>query len=94
MTAVTRGDDGHLVGADHAARRDHGADFALLDLHAGDFTILDDVRAQGVSRARVAPGHGIMPHRAAAPLQQPALNRKPRASVAIQDGDEFLHFIA
>jgi len=50
--------------------------FAVFDVEAGDLAILDDIDAARIGAARIAPGHRIMPHRAATPLKKPALDRK------------------
>ena len=63
-------DDAHLARADGAARgfdAFHGAIGVAAD--AGHFAILDDVDAERVRRAGVAPGHGVVARRAAAALQ-------------------------
>ena len=51
-------------------------DLAVLDPDARHFAVLDDVDAAAVGAARIAPGHRIMAHRAAAPLQEAALDRE------------------
>jgi hypothetical protein len=48
----------------------------VFDPHAGDFAVLDQVHAALVCPARVAPGHSIVPDRAAARLHQGALDRE------------------
>ena len=48
---------------------------ARVALDAGHFAILDDVDAERIGGARVAPGDGIVPRRAAAPLQRRAQHR-------------------
>ena len=60
---------------------------------AGDLAVLDDVDAAIAGAAGKAPGHGVMPHRAAAGLQQPALDRKPRV-VEIEERREPAHAFA
>ena len=50
----------------------HAAADAILDVETRDFAVLDDVHAATICAARIAPGHRIMPHRAAATLDQPA----------------------
>ncbi len=42
---------------------------------AGDFAVLQDVDAEVVGRAGIAPGHRVVPRRAAAPLQGRAQDR-------------------
>ncbi len=68
--------DAHLLGADEPARGFDPEDTAILDPHSGDFAVLDQVDAPNVDRARIAPGYRVMPHRAAPPLRQRALDRK------------------
>ena len=70
-----------FAGADKAARGLDADSPAILLADAGHLAILDDIDAQPVGRARIAPGHRIMPHRAAALLQQAALDREPRIFV-------------
>ena len=62
--------------ADQAARgleRLHGAVRVAAD--AGDLAVLDDVDAERVGRARIAPGDRVVPRRAAAALQRRAHHR-------------------
>jgi hypothetical protein len=54
---------------------------AIVDADAGDLAILHDVDTALIGSPRVAPGHGVVPHGAAAPLQQAALDREPRVVV-------------
>src|SRR5436309_14419571 len=56
---------------------------------SGYFAILDDVDAEGVRRASVAPGYRIMPSRTATPLQGCAEHRVPDV-VNVQNGTEGL----
>ena len=59
---------------------------------AGDFAILDDVDAERVGAARIAPGHRIMPRRAAARLVIGAEDRIAAVRIVIDDRDDFFHF--
>ncbi len=59
-----------LLRADEAARRLHAEHAPALDANARDLAVLDDVDAALVRRAGIAPRHGVVAHRAAAPLQQ------------------------
>ena len=65
-----------LLGADEAAGRVDPEHAAVLDPDAGDLAVLHDVDAARIGSAGVAPGDGIVPHRAAAPLQEPAMDRE------------------
>ena len=79
--------------ADEAAVRLHALDAALLDAEAGDLAILDDVDAAFIGGAGIAPGHGVVAHRAAARLHQRAANREP-GIVEIGEGQIFAHLVA
>ena len=68
----------HLLRADGPPRGLDADGAAALDLDAGDLAVLDDVDAERVGGAGVAPGDRVVAHRAAAPLQQPALDREAR----------------
>ena len=61
--------------------------------NAGDLAILDDVDAAHVGAARIAPHHRVMPRGAAAPLQQPALDREARV-VEIEERHHAPHLLA
>ena len=65
-----------LRARDQAARGFQRLDRAVrVAPDAGHFAVLDDVDAERVGGARVAPGHRIVPRRAAAPLQRRAEHR-------------------
>ncbi len=66
---------------------------AIVDADAGDLAILDDVDAAAVGAAGIAPGDGIMPHGAAAALQQAAHDREA-AIVEIEEGQDAAHAVA
>jgi hypothetical protein len=72
------------MAAHHLAPR--GAD-------ARHFAALDDVDATAVGAARIAPGHRIVAHCAAAPLQEAALDGKARI-VIVEEGIHLAHRIA
>src|ERR1700733_5988127 len=60
----------HLARLNHAARGFHCLDGAAgVAPNAGYLAILNDVDAQRIGRARIAPGNGIVPRSAAASLQ-------------------------
>ncbi len=83
--------DPDLAGADDAASRlqpRHRA--AGIAIDARHFAVLDDVHAQLIGRARKAPGHGIVPGRAAAPLQRRAQYRIPDVLRDIEQRAELL----
>ena len=75
---VARDGQPHLGRHDVAPRGAHALDGAALDDHRGDFAMLNDVHAARIRGMGKAPGHGVMPRRAAAPLQQPAQHRVAR----------------
>ncbi len=83
----------HLLGADEALLGLDADDAAVLDAEAGHLAILDDVDAALVGRAGIAPGHRVVPHRAAARLQQPAADRKARI-VEIDERHQRAHLLA
>src|SRR4029078_8668346 len=68
-------------------------DAAVLDTEAGRRAILDDVDATGIGAARIAPGHRIMAHRAAARLPQSAADWEA-CIVEIDEGNELLDLVA
>ena len=70
-----------LPAPNRAARGLHALYDTVLNIDAGDFAILDDIDAKFIRRAGIAPGHRIMPRRAAAPLHQRALHGKARVLV-------------
>ena len=79
-----------LLRADIAARGFHPQNLAVLGAKAGDFAVLDDIDAAHVGPARIAPCHGVMPHRAAALLRQTALDREAGV-VKVQEGIQCAH---
>ncbi len=68
----------NLARADDSPRGLDPDDAIAIANEAGDLAILDDVDAAVAGATCVAPDHGIVPRRAAALLQQAALDRKPR----------------
>ena len=50
----------------------------IFNLKSLDFTFLNDIDASAIGTPRVAPGHRVVAHCAAARLQQPALYGKTR----------------
>src|SRR5437867_1268001 len=70
--------DADLRCADIALRRLYARYPAPLDANPRDFAALEDIDAEGIGGAGVAPGDRVVPHRAAAGLQQPAENWKTR----------------
>ena len=75
---VARDRKADLARPDRAARRVEPRDTAVADINAGHLAVLDDVDAAHIGAARIAPHHGIVPRRAAAPLQQAAVDREAR----------------
>ena len=70
--------DGEADGArfdDAAVGLDRG-DTAAGESEAGDFAILDDVDAQRIGAAGIAPGDGVVPGDAAAALIEGAEDRE------------------
>ncbi len=67
-----------LFRPDGTARRLDAGGAAVLDDQARHFAILHDVDAAVAGTARVAPGDGVVPRRAAALLQEAALNGEAR----------------
>ena len=67
--------DRHLGRLDEAARRVQTNHGAVVAPDAGHFAVLDDVHAQGVGGAGVAPGHRVMPGHTCAALQRGAQHR-------------------
>ena len=61
--------DAHLAGLDETARRLEALDAAAVPADTRHLTVLDDVDAAAVGGAGKAPGHGIVPRHATAPLQ-------------------------
>ena len=85
--------DGHadLLRPDRAARGFHADDGAARIAHeAGQFAILNDVDAAIGRAARITPDHCVVPRGAAAALQQPAHDRKPRM-IIIEKGRQLAH---
>ena len=78
--------------ADISTARLDPFDRALLYPEPCHLAILDDVYPMAVCAAGIAPGNGIMTHGAAASLQQPALDGKPRI-LKIERGDHLTHLI-
>src|SRR5690606_26694014 len=70
--------DGHLPGADLAARRGDADDLVAVPEETRHFAILDDVDSAPGSAARIAPGDRVVPGGAAARLDQRAMDRKTR----------------
>ena len=87
------GDDADLVGQDGAARGAHAAYAAVLAQDAGDFAVLDDIHAQAVRGARVAPGHRVVPRGAPAALQRRAQHRVARVRGDVDDRAECLDLL-
>ena len=85
--------DPHLFRADRAARGLHAFDDAAFDIDAGDFAILDDIDATLIGPTGIAPCDGIMSGRAAARMQQTAVDREPDI-VEIQIGQMFADPVA
>ena len=67
-------------------------DPAVLDVETCDFTVLENVDALGVCPARIAPGHGVMPHGPAAFVPERPHDRKARV-VEIQIGRFAAEFV-
>jgi hypothetical protein len=84
-----------MTGSDHADTL--GADEALVGLHAdahavflakaGDLGLLDQVHAQGVGRAGVTPGHGVVAGHAATALHGGADDRVAGVLRTVQVGN-------
>ena len=82
-----------LFGVDRAARRLHAGDGAgCVAQKACNLAILDDVDAQRGSGAGVTPDDGVVARRAAAPLQEAALNWEARI-VEIQERRHAAHIV-
>jgi hypothetical protein len=79
--------ESELRRANEASRRVDARHCAALDADSGDFALLDDVDAQRVGGARVAPRDRIVAHGPAARLQQAAVNRKARIGRAVEVRD-------
>ena len=62
--------------------------------NAGHLAVLDDVDAARVGAAREAPGHRVVPRRAAARLQQPAGHREARVVEKSRIGTMRAHLLA
>src|SRR5271163_1397487 len=60
----------HGVGADQTASGVEPGDASSVAPNAGHRAVLDDVYSGGGRRARIAPGDCVVPHRAAARLQE------------------------
>jgi hypothetical protein len=95
------GDAGRIAGTgerdllrrDVALLRLDSEDAPLADAKTGRGAILDDVDAAAVSRAGVAPGDGIVAHRAAAGLKQAASDGEARI-VEIDERHQRAHLLA
>ncbi len=82
-----------LAGADRAARCLDAGHLAVgVAREAGHLAVLDDVDAERVGRMGIAPDDGVVARRAAAPLQQAALDRKARI-VEIQERHHLAHAV-
>ena len=90
---VTGTREADFFGTDKPAFGFDAEDAAVLHAEPGDFTVLNDVDAEPVGAAGIAPSHRIMTHRAAAPLNQSALNREARI-VIVEPGIHRSHRIA
>ncbi len=62
-------DDADPLGADEAPGGLDPGDAVTLAADARDLAVLDHVHAQAIGRTGVAPGHGVVPGRAAAALE-------------------------
>jgi len=81
----------HLARPNHAACGLQRLDRAVgAAPDAGHLAILDDVDAERIGRARVAPGNGIVPRRAAAPLQRGTQHRIADIVFDVEQRTEFL----
>ncbi len=61
---------------------------AVLAPDAGDLALLDDVDAQRVGPARITPGDGVVPGRAAAPLQRGPEHRIAGLRIQVEERDQ------
>ena len=86
--------ESELARLDEALRRFDAGNRTVLDPDAGDFALLDDVDAAGIRRAGVAPGDGVVPHRPAARLQQPAVDREAGVGRAVEIGNPLRDLVA
>src|SRR3546814_18735758 len=85
------GDAADALGADGAARGLHPLDAAVAVLQeTGDLAALDDVDAEGVGGAGIAPGDGVVPRGAAAALDEAAHDRPADAGVGVDDRHQLL----
>src|SRR5262249_24315925 len=92
-SGTTAGDgQPHLIGADRSSRRLNTGDVAVRNAKAGDFAVLDNIDAASIRGSCVSPHNGVMPRRAGAPLEQTAVDRKPRV-VEIEIGYQRPYFI-
>src|SRR5512138_604873 len=66
------------LGPDMAPRRIDPGDSSVLDAESGYLAVLDDVDAALIHSPRKSPGHRVVTHSAATPLQQAALDGKAR----------------
>ena len=82
-------DDAQFLRADEALGGLYPRHPAGVGPHAGHLALLDDVHAHRRTGPRIAPGHGIMPRRAAARLIEGAQHRIARP-VDIDDRHQFL----
>ncbi len=81
----------HLARLNHAARGFQCLDGAArIAPYAGDLAILDDVDAERIGRARIAPGDGVVARGAAAPLQGRAQHRIADVVFDVERRAEFL----
>ena len=89
---VASAGEADLARGDRAPRGLDAGDGAARDAEPRHLAVLDDVDAEPIGGARVAPGDGVMPHRAAAGLQQTAADREARV-VEIEEGQHATHVL-
>ena len=78
-------------GPDGAARRLETGDAPAVARDAGDLAVLDDVDAERVGAARIAPGHGVVAAGAAARLVVGAEDRIAAVGIVVDDRHDLLH---
>src|SRR5580658_7492173 len=90
---MSRRGEPELAAGDGAARGLDAAHRAVLDANPGDGAVLQNVDAARVGGAGKTPGDRVVAHRAAAPLQESAADRKARI-VEIEERHHAAHRVA
>ena len=85
---IARGDAADFFGGDKTAAGFHPRYRIIGAANTGHFGLLNQIDAQRIGAPGVAPGHGIVPRRAAARLPGRPQHRIARRRAAIQQGSD------